>query len=243
MESLHKIKCIAVDDEPPALQLLISYIEKIQSLELVFSSSDALEAFNFIQHHEVDILFIDIQMPGLNGLEFVRALFYRPAVIMTTAYREHAAEGFDLDVLDYLVKPFRFERFLRAVSKYSQTSGSSLEFVQKVQKQEDVYMYFNVNKELIKVFLKDILYIESVRDYIKIVMAAKTIITYQRISYMEEKLPEDNFIRMHKSFIVNLHQIKAYKCDRLRVGNEVLPVGRFYKKRLIERLNADQFGS
>jgi DNA-binding LytR/AlgR family response regulator len=104
-------------------------------------------------------------------------------------------------------------------------------------------MYFNVNKELIKVFLKDILYIESVRDYIKIVMAAKTIITYQRISYMEEKLPEDNFIRMHKSFIVNLHQIKAYKCDRLRVGNEVLPVGRFYKKRLIERLNADQFGS
>lgn len=233
---------MAVDDEPPALQLLVSYIQKIQSLELVFYGSDALDAFNFIQHHEVEILFIDIQMPGLNGLEFIKALFHKPAIIMTTAYREYAAEGFDLDVLDYLVKPFRFERFLRAVSKYTHRSAgpNDLDVIQKVQKHEEVYMYFNVNKELIKVFLKDILYIESIRDYIKIVMSSKTIITYQRISYMEEKLPEQNFIRMHKSFIVNIHQVKAFTCDRLKVGDDTLPIGRHYKRKLIEKLNVDK---
>ncbi|SEL11527.1 two component transcriptional regulator, LytTR family [Olivibacter domesticus] len=229
---------MAVDDEPPALQLLTSYIEKISSLQLVFHSSNALEAFNFIQHHEVDILFIDIQMPGLNGLEFIKALFHRPAVIMTTAYREHAAEGFDLDVLDYLVKPFRFERFLKAVCKYTHTTSAvnSVEVTTNIQ-QEDVYMYFNVNKELLKVFLKDILYIESIKDYIKIVMHQKTIVTYQRISYMEEKLPEDNFIRTHKSFIVNLQKVTSFKSDRLKIGAESIPIGRFYKRNLVDKLN------
>jgi DNA-binding LytR/AlgR family response regulator len=239
MEPLNKIKCMAVDDEPPALQLLTSYIEKINSLQLVFHSSNALEAFNFIQHHEVDILFIDIQMPGLNGLEFIKALFHRPAVIMTTAYREHAAEGFDLDVLDYLVKPFRFERFLKAVCKYTHTASTlnALEAGANIKQEEDVYMYFNVNKELLKVFLKDILYIESIKDYIKIVTSQKTLVTYQRISYMEEKLPEEDFIRTHKSFIVNLRKITSFKSDRLKVGMESIPIGRFYKRNLVDKLN------
>lgn len=229
---------MAVDDEPPALQLLTSYIEQIHSLQLIFHSSNALEAFHFIQHNEVDLLFIDIQMPSLNGLEFIKALFHRPAIIMTTAYREHAAEGFDLDVLDYLVKPFRFERFLKAVSKYTQTVTApvGMDYTQRIQPQEEMYMYFNVNKELIKIFLRDILYIESIKDYIKIVLAQKTIITYQRISYMEEKLPEDVFVRTHRSFIVNIQKITSVKSDRLKLGDEMVPIGRFYKKQLVEKL-------
>jgi len=229
---------MAVDDEPPALQLLTSYIEQIHSLQLIFHSSNALEAFNFIQRNEVDLLFIDIQMPSLNGLEFIKALFHKPAIIMTTAYREHAAEGFDLDVLDYLVKPFRFERFLKAVSKYTQTVNmpGNIDFAQRTPPQEEMYMYFNVNKELIKIFLKDILYIESIKDYIKIVTADKTIITYQRISYMEEKLPEEAFVRTHRSFIVNMEKITSFKSDRLKVGTEIVPIGRFYKKQLVDKL-------
>ncbi|QNL49042.1 response regulator transcription factor [Olivibacter sp. SDN3] len=243
MENLNRIRCMAVDDEPPALQLLKSYIDKIHSLQLIFHSSNALDAFNFIQQNEIDLLFIDIQMPGLNGLEFVKALFHKPAIIITTAYREHAAEGFDLDVLDYLVKPFRFERFLKAVSKYTHTVTvpANFEMLQNNRTSESVYMYFNVNKELIKVFLKDILYIESIKDYIKIVTLQKTIVTYQRISYMEEKLPEEDFMRTHKSFIVNIHKINSFKSDRIRIASDVIPIGRFYKRNLIDRLNGDTF--
>lgn len=239
MNAHKRIRCIAIDDEPPALELLVSYISKVPALDLCYSSANPLEAFSKIQQYQVDLLFIDIQMPHLNGLELLRSLTVKPQVIVTTAFREYAAECFDLDALDYLVKPYRFDRFLRAISKYQKlafpTTGLDTTSDEKVQ--DAPYMYFNVNKELVKVFLSDIIYIESIKDYIKIVMERKTIITYQRISYMEKKLPEADFVRSHKSYIVNLNKISSKRGNMLHLGKGKLPIGRNYKNRLLDLLN------
>ncbi len=234
-----KIKCIAIDDEPPALELLVSYIGKVPALDLCFSTTNPLEAFGAIQQYQADLLFIDIKMPHLNGLELLRSLAARPQVIATTAFREYAAECFDLDALDYLVKPYRFDRFLRAISKYQKFISPNMELEPGAEgkAQEAPYMYFNVNKELVKVFLADIMYIESIKDYIKIITERKTIVTYQRIGYMEKKLPETDFVRSHKSYIVNVNKISSKKGNYLRLGKATLPIGRNYKIKLCELFN------
>lgn len=227
---------MAVDDEPPALQLIASYIAQIDSLDLIFQTTNSMVAYNFIRQNEVELLFLDIQMPGLNGLDFIKSLHQKPTVILTTAFREYAVEGFELDVLDYLVKPVKFERFLKAVSKYSQLiARPSQEIIaEKPSVADEMYIYFNVNKEMVKVFLKDILYIESIKDYIKVITTGKTIVTYQRITYIEQKLPENSFIRIHKSFIVSLHNITSFKGDIVQIGHLKIPIGRFYKKKFVD---------
>ncbi|MFC3196595.1 LytR/AlgR family response regulator transcription factor [Parapedobacter deserti] len=229
---------MAIDDEPPALELLVSYISKVPALDLCYSSANPLDAFSRIQQCQTDLLFIDIKMPHLNGLELLKSLTERPQVIVTTAFREYAAECFDLDALDYLVKPYRFDRFLRAISKYQKlVSTIGLDTMLDERRQGAPYMYFNVNKELVKVFLPDIVYIESIKDYIKVITEKKTIITYQRISYMEKKLPEADFVRSHKSYIVNLNKISSKRGNMLHLGRVKLPIGRIYKNRLLELLN------
>lgn len=239
MKAQKQIRCIAIDDEPPALELLVSYISRVPALDMCYSTTNPLEAFGFIQQHPIDLLFIDIKMPHLNGLELLRSLTARPQVIATTAFREYAAECFDLDALDYLVKPYRFDRFLRAISKYQKFVSPTMELDSGAEERvsEPPYMYFNVNKELVKVFLADIIYIESIKDYIKIVTERKTIVTYQRISYMEKKLPETDFVRSHKSYIVNLNNISSKRGNHIRLGKVTLPIGRNYKIKLCELFN------
>ena len=159
----------------------------------------------------------------------------RPGIVLTTAYREYAAEGFDLDVLDYLVKPVSFERFLKTIAKYNYyMTAQQSEGVSGDSAFELAYMFFKVNKDMIKIYLKDILYIESIRDYLKIVTAEKAYITYQRISFMEEKLPEGRFIRIHKSYIVATGHISAFRNDTLKVGTYDLPVGRLYRQKFLD---------
>ena len=239
-----KIKCLLADDEPPARELLASYINRLDNLELCGQCADSLETFKFLQKNEVNLLFLDIQMPGMNGLELIKSLHNPPHIVLITAYREYAVEGFELDVLDYLVKPVSFERFLKTVSRYHHYSGNSHpnESEHPVDTFENAYMFFKVNKEMIKIFLKDILYIESIKDYIKIVTPEKSYITYQRINYMEEKLPESSFVRVHKSYIVAVPKIKAFRSDTIKIGQVDIPVGRHYKKNFTEQLTRRNAG-
>jgi DNA-binding LytR/AlgR family response regulator len=239
-----KIKCLLADDEPPARELLASYINRLDDLELCGQCADSLETFRFLQKNEVNLLFLDIQMPGMNGLELIKSLHNPPHIVLITAYREYAVEGFELDVLDYLVKPVSFERFLKTVSRYHHYSGNSHpnESERPVDTFENAYMFFKVNKEMIKIFLKDILYIESIKDYIKIVTPEKSYITYQRINYMEEKLPESSFVRVHKSYIVAVPKIRAFRSDTIKIGQVDIPVGRHYKKNFTEQLTRRNAG-
>jgi DNA-binding LytR/AlgR family response regulator len=227
-----KIKCLLVDDEPPAVDLITSYIERVGDLEIVGRCSNAIEAFGVLQKTKVDLLLLDIQMPKMTGLDLIRSLHDRPRIIVITAYREFAADGFDLDVLDYIVKPVSFDRFLKAIAKYNQyTLLRQTEAAEQPSDAfEKAYMYFKVNKQVKKVFLKDIVYIESIKDYVKIVTTDKPLITYQRLSYMEEKLPENKFLRIHKSYIIAIDRISGYNNDLISIEGYELPLGRSYKQ-------------
>jgi len=238
MNTSRRIRCIAIDDEPPALDLLVSYIAKVPELELCYATHSPLDGFTALQRYPVDLLFIDINMPHLNGLDLLRSLAVRPKVILTTAFREYAAEAFDLDALDYLVKPYRFDRFLRAISKYQQFTGHPDVMDDKAEEvpAEPAHLYFNVNKELIKVYLSDIVYIESIKDYIRVVTDKKTFVTYQRISSAERKLSGTDLVRSHKSYIVNISKVTSKRGNKLFLGRTQLPIGRSYKNQVYELL-------
>lgn len=222
-------KCLVVDDEPLAADLICSYINSIKELELVGVCHNALDAFAQLRKQQVELLFLDIQMPKLTGLELIRALTHPPAIIITTAYREFAVEGFELNVIDYLVKPITLERFLKAINKVinRQPLLSSTEISLP---QEDTYVYYKVDRQMVKVFLKDILWIESLKDYLKIVLESnRSLITYQRISYAEEKLPASLFLRIHRSFIIARNKVTGFDTNYVSIGTEKIPIGKSYK--------------
>jgi DNA-binding LytR/AlgR family response regulator len=236
-----KIRCVAVDDEPPALDVLKKYISSVQSLELVGTCSDAIEALNFIQQNPVDLIFLDIQMPQILGTDFLRTLKKPPKVIFTTAFRKFAVEGFELDAVDYLLKPISFERFLKAVNKVMDVSFNgtlSLESSEpQIKMQADNNIYLRSDRKMIKVALTDIQYIESLKDYIKVVAVSGTIITKQSISSIEETLPKDMFMRIHRSFIVALNKIESYSNELVWVGKTELPISRMYRHEVEKTLN------
>jgi len=226
-----KIRCLAVDDEPPALDVLKKYILSVQSLELVGTCADAVEALNFIRQHSVDLLFLDIQMPQILGTDFLRTLKKPPKVIFTTAFRKFAVEGFELDAVDYLLKPISFERFLRAVNKVMDASlnGTLNEETVSQKTNIDNYIYLRSDRKMIKVALSDILYIESIKDYIKVIATSGTVITKQSISSIEETLPKDMFIRIHRSFIIALNKVESYSNELVWLGKSELPISRMYR--------------
>lgn len=232
-----KLKCIIVDDEPLAIEVIESYVKRIDSLELIGTFRNAIKAFDFIQSAEqVDLIFLDIQMPKLTGIEFLKTLQHPPQVIFTTAYREYALEGFDLEVLDYLLKPISFERFMKAVSKALSQTALSAETDMVVGSDDDNFIFFKCDKKMIRVSLKEILYIESIKDYVKIKTADKEVVTHQKISVLETKLPEAHYIRVHRSFIVNIPKIESYSASEIELNNESIPIGRNYKLDVMERL-------
>ena len=226
-----KIRCLAVDDEPPALDVLKKYILSVQSLELVGTCADAVEALNFIRRHSIDLLFLDIQMPQILGTDFLRTLKKPPKVIFTTAFRKFAVEGFELDAVDYLLKPISFERFLRAVNKVMDASlnGTLNEETVSQKTNIDNYIYLRSDRKMIKVALSDILYIESIKDYIKVIATSGTVITKQSISSIEDTLPKDMFIRIHRSFIIALNKVESYSNELVWLGKSELPISRMYR--------------
>lgn len=221
--------CLIVDDEAPARSLLNQHLSTLNGFCVLASLDNAVDAFTFLQTNPVDLAFLDIQMPKLSGLELIRSIKTRPKIILTTAYREYAATAFDLDVIDYLVKPITQERFMRAVSKYLHYQTVPALPSQILSRYEETYMFFKVGRDQIKIFLKDIVFIEGFADYIKVHTNEKAYVASEKLGYMEQKLPEDKFIRIHKSFIIAWDKLISYNADQVNLVNQTLPLGRLYK--------------
>jgi DNA-binding LytR/AlgR family response regulator len=237
-----KIKCLVVDDEPPAIEVIKKHIAFVPSLHLAATCINAVDALAFLQHSDIDLLFLDIQMPQILGTDFIRTLKNPPKVIFTTAFRKFALEGFELDAVDYLLKPISFERFLKAVNKVMDVPVRSAENNEHAEKSKDhgnAFIYFRADRKSLKVLLNDILYIESLKDYIKVVTTTKTIITKQSISTLEEMLPKDAFTRIHRSYIVSLSKIESYASEVIEIAKQELPVSRMYRNELARMLKID----
>src|SRR4026207_100591 len=236
-----KIKCLVVDDEPPAREILKQHIAGVDALELAGTCANAVEAISFLKDHPVDLLFLDIQMPQLLGTNFIRTLKNPPRVIFTTAFRKYALEGFELDAVDYLLKPISFERFLKGINKIMQINvpvdPSSLP-KDNQKETANSFLYFRADRKMVKVFFNDILFIEALKDYIKIVTPGRTIVTKYVLTTLAELLPADEFLRIHKSYIVAINKIESYNADCIQIAKHELPIGRLYKFDVGRILNA-----
>jgi DNA-binding LytR/AlgR family response regulator len=235
-----KTKCLIVDDEPLARELIRGHVEKLENFEVIAECSDAMRALNVLREKHVDLIFMDIQMPQITGTEFLKTLKHPPKVIITTAYREYAMEGFELDVVDYLLKPITFERFLKSVNKYYQINQDEIQVVSGNNSEklpDDTFIYIKENKKVIKIYLSEIKYIEGLSEYVQIYTEKRKIITKTSMAQMDEKLSSDSFLRIHKSFIVSINKIEAFTANTIEIQGKELPIGRSYKNAVLSALN------
>lgn len=230
----NKLRCLAVDDEPLALDVIESHIAQFPDLELVGRCENAIQAAEILKNQQVDLLFLDIQMPEITGISFVRSLENPPMVIFTTAYSEYAVEGFELEAVDYLLKPIAVDRFKKAVEKARElyTLKHSGEVEQPTMEEEHIFV--KANQKLVKIVYDDILYVEAFADYVKIFTPEKRIVTLQTMKNMEKKLPEDKFCRVHRSYIVGLKHVEAFSTSHVEVAGEKIPIGKNYKDTFVE---------
>ena len=230
-----KIRTLIVDDEPHAIEIIRKYAEQIPALEIIGSCYNAIEAFHIIQQKAVDLLFLDVKMPGLSGTDLARSLKHPPKIVFTTAYQEYAVEGFDLNAVDYLMKPIAFDRFLRAVDKVlaleraEQPATQALPASTAQTTPADHYLYLRIERRLVKLNTNEIQWIESVRDYVKVVTDSKVHTTKQKISITEDLLPSGEFMRIHRSYIVPLNRIESYHPNYVVINGNNIPIGRNYK--------------
>lgn len=236
------IRCICIDDEPLALETMEDFIAKVPFLNLVTSCKNAIEAYEVLENESIDLIFVDIEMPEINGIQFVQSLKQKPYVIFSTAYKKYALEGFELDVIDYLVKPFSFDRFYKSVIKVKEAHTLINSSTPSVLKQlPPDYIFVNSDYSLVKVNIPEIAYIEGLKDYIKIYLSniSKPIVTRMSMKAIEERLDLLGFKRIHKSFIVNLGKITSIKKTRLIVDETELFIGDSYKSTLYKALGLD----
>jgi DNA-binding LytR/AlgR family response regulator len=237
MPDMNPIRCLIVDDEPPAREIIRRYIEQVPTLQLSGECGNAIQAFTFLQQQTVDLLFLDIRMPQLNGNDFLKTLKNPPKVIFTTAYPEYALEGYDLDAVDYLLKPIPFDRFLKGVSRAYGLNNLKQDIAPPVEeKKTDSFVYFRADRKMVKVMLRDIMYVESMKDYVKIFTSKEVIITKQSISSVEEMLPEKEFARVHRSYIVSLAHVKTYTSELIEIDKAQIPIGKLYRNGVMKAL-------
>jgi two-component system LytT family response regulator len=234
MDETQTIRCLIIDDEPPAREIIRRYVQEIPTLQLMGECANAIQALTVLQQHPIDLLFLDIRMPQLNGTDFIKTLKNPPKVIFTTAFSEYALEGYELDVVDYLMKPIRFDRFLKAVNKAYPLIGAAVPLKPVVaavveEKKNESFVYFRADRKMVKVMLDDILYIESMKDYIKVNTVQGVIITKQSISSVEAMLPEKLFVRTHRSFIVSINKIKSFTNELVEVDKTDIPIGKLFR--------------
>lgn len=225
------LRCIAIDDEELALELLEDNIKKVPFLQLVATCQDAFEAIKVLETQQVDVIFLDIQMPGLTGLQFIQSLAVKPMIVLITAYEKYALQGFNLDVLDYLVKPVSFDRFMKACNKAKEMHELKTAKPKEAAPNNKEYFFVNVDYKLLKIVSADVAWIEGLKDYIKIHLqsSARPIVTRMSMKAIEEELPAGDFMRVHKSYIVSKAHVTAVMKNSVFIGDLELPVGDSYR--------------
>ena len=229
------IRCLVIEDEPLAQNILKKYIGVLPSLELVAVCNDALEAQAIVQSKNIQLIFLDINLPRLSGINFLKTLPQPPAVIFTTAYPEFAVEGFELDAIDYLLKPFSFERFLKSVNKAS-AKASAVTHAAAEEKNTDDFIFLKADKKVYKIDLEDILYAEATGDYAKVVTKESQYLANITLKKLLEELPSHGFIRVHKSYIISASKIKFFEGNYVKVGSTDIPIGAAYREEIFARL-------
>ena len=233
------LNCLITDDEPIAQEIMEDYISQVPGLVLAGKCKTAMETMSFFRKQNVDLLFLDIQMPGINGIDYIRSVKNPPAIIMTTAFPQYAMDGYDLDVVDYLLKPISFERFLKAVDKvFNRNITSSLSNGQEklLDNSAPQYFFIRSNLDFIKVGYADVLYIEGLENYVRIYCETQTITTLGTMKHMEEILPPQRFMRIHRSYIVNMERVSGIYNYLFRIGNKEFNIGKSYRKAVLDRL-------
>lgn len=233
----NKISCIIVDDEPMAREILSSFVAKIPQLELVKTCSSAMESFDVLNNRNIDLVFLDINMPEISGLSLAKSINKKSKIIFTTAYREYAVDGFDLRAIDYLLKPIAFDRFLQAVNTFFEVSNTNFSTNLSLKKTvKNDFIFVRANRKMLKVNFNEVLYIESLSDYIKIHTKTATVVTRETISNIKTKLPQSDFLRVHRSFIVAVSQISSYTNEFIEVGKKAISISRSYKDEVLTKL-------
>lgn len=234
----HKIRCLIIDDEPLAIKLIRTHLSKLDCFEVAGECKNALRAIEFLRKENIDLMFLDINMPEISGLDFLKTIPDPPYVIITTAYREYAIEGYDLDVVDFLLKPISFERFLKAVNRFCNRTKMSMqtgdEGTQELKNKQ--YVYIQDGKNIYKLPYDDILFLEGYGEYIKLISVSKTYIVRDSLTEFENKLPPSTFLRIHKSYIVNLQKIKGFSSIHVMLKDKELPIGRIYREKAMNVL-------
>jgi two-component system LytT family response regulator len=235
-----KLKCIIVEDEPLARNLLVEYVKKISYLELTGASSNPLQALEILRGNEIDLMFLDIQMPEITGITLLRSLQKKPLVILTTAYSEYALESYELDVVDYLLKPITFERFLRAVDKANQRISAPISGDAAAADGDKSFVFIKDGTKLVKINYDDILFVEGLKDYVTIVTKTQKVVSLQRLKSLEMQLPADRFIRIHHSYIIALKAIDTIHKGEVQIGTHFLPISDSYRKAFKEFIERNQ---
>lgn len=233
-----KLRCLLVDDEPPALKVLESYIAQMNGLDIIGQCKNALEALDVLSSKPVDVMFLDINMPKLLGTDLLKNLSHPPKVIFVSAYSDYALVGYELDVVDFLVKPVSFERFVKSITKVKRMMGQeSISQCAPGKSIAEPFIYLRVERNMQKVFIDDILYIESWKEYIKVFLTTgKILLIKQSISLTENILSDHEFVRVHRSYLVSLNKISGYNAVLVRVGTTEIPIGRLYKQAVMDVL-------
>nr|WP_315134648.1 LytTR family DNA-binding domain-containing protein [uncultured Flavobacterium sp.] len=221
-------KCLIIDDEVPARALISNHLSKLPDFVVVQSFSNAIEAFVFLQQNQVDLIFLDVQMPKMSGIELIKSLNKKPTIILTTAFRDYAVDGFELEVFDYLLKPISQERFLKSISRYINSRANNSPVLNSEMPNES-FITLKVGKENKQINVNNILYVEGLKDYIKIITTEGVLIVYERLGKMEELVPKEDFFRIHKSFIVAKKHISHWNTNHVAIKDREIPIGRTYK--------------
>lgn len=224
-------KCIIVDDEPLAIEVIKTHVDNMGIFKIMGECSNAIEAFQILTSAKIDLMFLDIQMPGIKGTDFLKNLVNPPKVILTTAYRDYAYEGYELNVVDYLLKPIPYDRFIRAVDKFLQSESRK-----SGDPANEKFIYLNINKKVHKILIDEIIYVESIKDYLSIHTLSGDLVAKHTISAFELLLPENEFVRIHRSFIVSIGKIKRFNAQSIEIGKKELPIGPNYQSSVFEKL-------
>lgn len=235
MTNKGNIQCIIIDDEPMAREIMSTLLLKFDSVNILGQFSNALEAFQFINNQQVDLIFLDINMPNITGISFAKSISKDIKIIFTTAYRDYAVEGFELQAVDYLLKPISIERLSQALNRFSELSKTNGTFTSTHSESQD-FIFVRSNRQMLKIDFTSIIYVESYSDYIKIHTTSKVITTRETISSIESKLPTQQFIRIHRSYIISMNEITSYTNEHITIDNNALPISRSYKKEVLKRL-------